>query len=111
MSSASVRKVALALLICGSSAGAATCKAPSTTHTVPIDGLAFQPPALTVKVGDSIVWINKDPFPHTVTSQAGGFDSHPLQQAQSWTYVASKKGEFSYICTLHPTMKGTLRVE
>ncbi len=111
MLSASVRKVALALLICGSSAGVATCKAPSTTHTVPIDGLAFQPPALTVRAGDSIVWINKDPFPHTVTSQAGGFDSHPLQQAQSWTYVASKKGEFSYICTLHPTMKGTLRVE
>ena len=74
MSSASVRKVALALMICGSSAGAATCKAPPTTHTVPIDGLAFQPTALTVKAGDSIVWINKDPFPHTVTSQAGGFE-------------------------------------
>ena len=108
MPSASVRKVALALLIGGSSAGAAACKAPPTTHRVPIDGLAA---ALTVKAGDSIVWINKDPFPHTVTSQAGGFDSRPLQQAQSWTYVASKKGEFSYICTLHPTMKGTLRVE
>ena len=108
---ASVRKVALAVLACSLIAGAATCKAPPATHTVPIDGLAFQPPALTVKVGDSIVWINKDPFPHTVTSQAGGFDSHALQPAQSWTYVASQKGEFSYICTLHPTMKGTLRVE
>ena len=111
MPSTSVRKVALALLACSLGAGAATCKSPPATHTVPIDGLAFQPPALTVRAGDSIVWINKDPFPHTVTSQAGGFDSHPLQPAQSWTYVASKKGEFSYIFTLHPTMKGTLRVE
>jgi plastocyanin len=98
-------------VLCGTGASVFRCAPPPVTHTVPIDGLAYQPAALTVKVGDSVVWINKDPFPHTVTSQTGGFDSQPLQPAQSWTYVASKKGEFSYVCTLHPTMKGTLRVE
>jgi plastocyanin len=102
---------ALALVLGGIGAGAAGCTAPPVTHTVVIDGTAFQPAALTVKAGDSIVWINKDPFPHTVTSASGVFDSKPLQPSQSWTYVAGKKGELSYVCTLHPTMKGTLRVE
>jgi plastocyanin len=111
MLTASVRVPALALLLLGMSVGAAACKAPPKTHTVLIEGLANQPPALTVKAGDSIVWTNKDPFPHTVTSQAGGFDSGSLQPEKSWTYVASKKGDFRYVCTLHPTMSGTLRVE
>jgi plastocyanin len=30
---------------------------------------------MIVKAGDTVVWVNKDPFPHTVTSQAGGCDS------------------------------------
>ena len=50
-------------------------------------------------------WINKDPFPHTVTA-AGAFDSHPIAAGRSWKYKARRAGEFSYICTLHPTMKG-----
>ena len=106
----SPRTSALALLLCGIGAVALGC-APPVTHTVAMEGTAFQPVALTVKAGESIVWINKDPFPHTVTSSAGGFDSKPLEPAQSWAYVASKPGEFSYTCSLHPTMKGTLRVE
>ena len=67
--------------------GAAAVQPPPATHTVPIDGARIPPPAITVKAGDSIVWVNKDPFPHTVTSKAGGFDSHPLQPAQSWKYM------------------------
>ena len=58
-----------------------------------------------------MVWVNKDPFPHTATSKAGGFDSGEIAAAKSWKFVAAKTGEFEYICTLHPTMKGKLRVE
>jgi plastocyanin len=95
----------------GIGAGAGACTPPPASHSVGIDGLAYQPTALSVKVGDTIVWTNKDPFPHTVTSQAGGFDSGSLQSGQSWTYIASHKGEFAYVCTLHPNMKATLHVE
>ena len=63
-----------------------------------------------MKRGDTVVWINKDPFPHTVTAK-GVFDSHAMAAGRSWTYTARKAGEFAYICTLHPTMKGTLKVE
>jgi plastocyanin len=81
-----------------------------TTHKVIIEGMRFQPEVLKVKAGDSIVWINNDPFPHTATSQAGGFDSKLLNAGGSWTYVADKKGEFGYTCTFHITMKAKLVV-
>jgi len=80
------------------------------THRVVIDGLKYEPETLTVKRGDTIVWVNKDPFPHTVTA-AGKFDSHDIAADRSWKYVARVAGEYRYLCTLHPTMKGVLRVD
>jgi plastocyanin len=90
---------------------AAEAAPPPATHTVTIEGTRFQPEVLTVEVGDSMAWVNKDPFPHTVTSRAGGFDSHEIQPGNSWTYTARTKGVFPYICTLHPTMRAMLRVQ
>jgi len=81
-----------------------------TTHTVVIDGLQYQPDTVTAKRGDTVVWINRDPFPHTVTAK-GLFDSHEIPEGKSWRYPARKAGEYVYGCILHPTMKGTLRVE
>ncbi len=85
--------------------------APVATHTVTIDGTRFQPDDLAIASGDSVVWLNRDPFPHTVTATAGAFDSTDIQPGSSWTYKAPKKGDLAYVCTLHPTMKGTLRVK
>lgn len=83
----------------------------ATTHVVAIDGTSFQPKTLTVKVGDKVVWENKDPFPHTATSKPGNFDSQAIAPGTSWTFTAKTKGEFTYNCTLHPTMTATLKVE
>jgi plastocyanin len=81
-----------------------------STHTVVIDGLKYDPESIAVHVGDSIVWVNKDPFPHTVTA-AGAFDSGSIAAGKSWKYIARKRGDYRYICTLHPNMSGTLKVE
>jgi plastocyanin len=81
------------------------------THTVTIEGMRFQPEMLTVARGDTIVWVNQDVVPHTATSKAGNFDSKLIQTDNSWKYTIQKKGDFAYICTFHPTMKATLRVE
>jgi plastocyanin len=80
------------------------------THTVVIEGVKFEPETLTVKRGETVVWVNKDPFPHTVTAK-GAFDSHDIAAGKSWKYTARKAGEYAYVCTLHPNMKGTLKVE
>lgn len=79
-------------------------------HTVLIQAVSYQPSVLTVRRGDTVVWVNKDPFPHTVTA-AGGFDSKSIAAGASWKYKAVKAGEYAYICTLHPNMKATLKVE
>jgi plastocyanin len=81
------------------------------THEVVVEAVRFDPQVLTVNVGDTIVWINHDPFPHTVTAQGGQFDSHEIAAGHSWKFKATKAGVFPYICTLHPTMLATLRVQ
>jgi plastocyanin len=108
------RRAALAIVV-GFGLAAAGALAPAatagnaTTHTVVIEGVGYEPQALTVRQGDTIVWINKDPFPHTVTAK-GAFDSHTIVAGKSWRYVARKRGEYAYVCTLHPNMRATLTV-
>ena len=106
--------VAAALVSClfllqpGNGAGAL---AASATHTIVIADMKFVPEMLTVKAGDTVVWVNKDFFPHTATAQDRSFDSRDLAANKSWNYIATKKGTFSYVCTLHPTMKAILVVK
>ena len=88
-----------------------TAPSQDTVHTVVIEGMSFVPDTITVARGDTVVWINKDPFPHTVTATSGRFDSHEIKAAKSWKYVPKKGGEFGYLCTFHPTMKGMLVVK
>ena len=88
----------------------ATAAQSRKTHTVTIEGTGFQPDRLTVAAGDTVVWINKDPFPHTATA-AGAFDSRSIAPDKSWKFRAVKKGDFDYVCTLHPTMKARLTVK
>ena len=85
-------------------------QAPST-HTVAMEGTSFQPGDLKISVGDTVVWVNKDPFPHTATSKNGEFDSKEIAEGKSWKHTFKTKGDFAYVCTLHPPMKGTLKVE
>ena len=82
------------------------------THTVTIEGMRFQPEALTVARGDTIgAGSTRICVPHTATSKAGNFDSNAIQVDESWRYTVQKKGDLAYICTLHPTMKAMLRVD
>jgi plastocyanin len=102
---------ALAVAVASAMAlGPLAAAARPATHPVTIDGSRFEPSTLAVKAGDTVVWVNKDLFPHTSTSQAGGFDSQTIAAGKSWALTAAKKGTFPYTCTFHPTMKGTLRV-
>jgi plastocyanin len=83
----------------------------ATVHTVTIDGFAFKPSSVVVKEGDTVVWRNDDPVPHTATAKEAGLDSGDIAAGASYRFVARKKGRFAYLCTLHPIMKGELIVE
>jgi plastocyanin len=101
---------ALALILC--TMGLAVGDQPKPkTHTVTIEDMRFQPETITVVLGDTIIWVNKDLFPHTATSEAGRFDSKDIQADKSWRHTVRNKGDFAYTCTFHPTMKAMLRVE
>jgi len=74
-------------------------------HTVVIENMQFQPKVLQVKVGDLIVWKNRDVVPHTVTASSGDtFNSGKIEPDGSWSYRVRKKGTIPYVCTYHPTM-------
>lgn len=107
------RHLAAIAATCVMAAGvaAAQSKSKPAVHTVTIEATAFKPDVVDAKVGDTVVWINKDMFPHTATSKAANFDSGTLATGKSWKYKLTKKGEFAYVCTFHPTMKGTIRVK
>ena len=105
-------RVAAVVAIAGAALAAASGAFADTPkkHTVTIENMRYEPATLVVKKGDSVTFVNKDIFPHTITA-AGKFDSKDVAPNGKWVYRATKAGDFNYICTLHPNMKGTLKVE
>ena len=86
-------------------------RASPATHAITMEGVAFVPPSLTVRAGDTVVWENSDAFAHTATAQDGSFESGEIPASKTWNLVTRKKGVFAYLCRYHPTMKGTLIVK
>ena len=78
---------------------------------VDMDAVSFEPEKLIVKVGETVTWTNKDPYPHNVTATDGEFKSGDLAPDAKWQFQATKAGRFPYTCTLHPGMNGILIVE
>jgi plastocyanin len=72
----------------------------------------FTPQTLTVKAGEKITWINRDEEPHTVVSVEKQFKrSAPLDTDEIFTITAGAPGTYSYFCSVHPKMTGTIVVE
>jgi len=90
----------------GGAAGAAAAK----THRVVVQGFKYLPEMLVVRRGDTVVWVNDDPMPHTVTA-TGEFDSRSIAAGKSWRLLAQRAGSYAYICTLHSNMRGSLTIE
>ena len=72
---------------------------------------SFSPATITVHVGDTITWTNQGKQPHTATASDGSFDTGTLHTGQSGSHVFTKAGTFSYICSIHPFMHGTVVVQ
>lgn len=81
---------------------------PSLANVV-IENFSFNPTVITIKAGDQIRWTNKDSVVHTATGDS--FDTGPLAEGESKVVTFSTPGEYSYICTPHPNMKGKIIVQ
>jgi plastocyanin len=79
-------------------------------YRVEIRKMKFIPANITVKKGDTIVWINKDFYPHDVTDEKSkAWSSKQFGQNETWSKVITK--DENYFCNLHKTMKGTIRIK
>ena len=83
---------------------------PAATAEVKIDNFSFGPAALTVSVGTTVTWINRDDIPHTVVSNDKVFKSKVLDTDEKFSYTFTKAGEFPYFCSIHPKMTGKVVV-
>ena len=88
----------------------ACSRAAPTAHTVGMRNFAFDPPSLTVAVGDTVVWTNADFVPHTATARDTSWDSKMIEANGVWRLVAATPGTREYYCVFHPNMKGTIVV-
>lgn len=81
-------------------------------NQIVIKDFHFTPAILTVKSGEKITWINRDDEPHTVVSVEKQFKkSGPLDTDQEFTVIAGTPGTYTYYCSVHPKMTGTIVVE
>jgi plastocyanin len=85
---------------------------PSKQNKIEIKDFAFNPQTITVKSGEKITWINRDEEPHTIVSVEKQFKkSTALDTDQEFTITASAPGTYTYFCSVHPKMTGTIVVE
>jgi amicyanin len=107
--------VALALAMAGLGAepGSVTPGAQQNPHsaTVKIDNFTFGPVELTVPVGTTVTWTNRDDIPHTVVSTEKVFKSKVLDTDETFSFTFDKAGTYPYFCSIHPKMTGKVLVQ
>ena len=81
------------------------------TAEVKIDNFTFGPADLTVSVGTTVTWTNRDDIPHTVVSTEQKFKSPVLDTGEQFSHRFDTPGTYKYFCSIHPKMTGQIVVE
>ena len=84
--------------------------APSPGGDVTIFDNGYTPSSKTITTGTTLVWSNTGALPHTVTDTSGSFDSGFVMAGQTYARTFNTPGTYSYFCTLHPGMTGSVTV-
>ena len=112
--------VALAAAGCGGSddnASSSSTPAASSSSSgggvaIKMANIAFDPKAVTVKVGQKITWTNDDSTDHNVTADSGAdFKSKDFGKGATFDFTPDKAGTIKYECTIHPGMTATITVQ
>ena len=102
--------IRLAIASAGLAGAIVGCSRGPRTHTVGMRNFGFDPPTVTVAVGDTVAWSNADLVPHTATARDAAWDSKSIDANGAWHLVAATPGTHDYYCVFHPGMKGTIVV-
>ena len=105
---------------CGSSAtspsGSTSPQGPGIDFTININGnrgtSSYSPSPLTMRVGQAVNWHNLDSIEHTATLE-GTFDTGKIAalSAHDNAVTMTRAGTFTYHCTIHAGMVGTIIVQ
>jgi plastocyanin len=97
----------------GASSGSSSAAASSGGGVaIKMQNIAFDPKAVTVKVGQKITWTNDDTTDHNVTADSGAdFKSDNFGKDGTFDFTPDKAGTIKYECTIHPGMTATITVQ
>lgn len=84
---------------------------PPASMNVSIQSFSFVKDNMTIAIGTTVRWTNNDTVTHTVTSDNNMFASPDLSPGQSFEYTFNTEGTFTYHCSIHPMMTGTIIVK
>jgi plastocyanin len=93
----------------GNSSSTTTTK--TAPNTVAIANFTFSPSSLTIAKGTIITWVNNDGVAHTSTSDNNVWDTGSIVPGASKAVTFGTSGTFTYHCTVHPMMTGTIIVQ
>ncbi len=99
---------------CGGSSTPATTAggtAADNAAQVIMTNRSYDPQEITVKVGDTVTWVNQDAPKHDVVADNGEFKSSLFDKGQSFSFTFTKTGTYPYHCSIHPGMTGTVIVQ
>ena len=99
-----------ALLLSSASPDSSAMTPQPATSDVKVDNFSFGPATLTVTVGTTVTWTNRDDIPHTVVSTEKVFKSKVLDTDEKFSFTFDKAGTYPYFCSIHPKMTGSVVV-
>ena len=102
--------IATLLLFAASPGSSAKAPQPASAE-VKVDNFSFGPATLTVAVGTTVIWTNRDDIPHTIVSTDKVFKSKVLDTDERFSFTFSKAGTYPYFCSIHPKMTGSVVVQ
>jgi len=80
------------------------------SEKVEIVDFAYDPDPVTIEEGGKVIWQNEDSAPHTATADDGSFDTGTIEEGKLKSETFKKAGTYTYICSIHPEMHGTVEV-
>ena len=83
---------------------------PAGRHAVVVDNFSFAPGMISVPVGASVEWTNRDDVPHVIMSAEKKFKSPVLDTDEQFSHAFDAPGTYDYFCSLHPKMTGRVTV-
>ena len=109
----------LVVVGCGSSSKTPTTANPAAgtpvsirNNAIGLGSMAYGDNPIVITAGTTLTWTNQDSIAYTSTADsAGTFDSGNLTPGQSYSYKFDKAGTYTYHCTYHSRMMGTVQVK